>query len=158
MNDFVSSVVEFNEVASTSESVYNEDKLVLYFGLILEELQETLLASRVELSFQKDLMDMLKHAELAYKDKKYRIRGSMPISKEDRAETLDGAIDLAVVALGAAFSLGADVVGGCTEVAESNMSKCSVDENGNKYMAKDANGKVMKPSHFKRPNLSQFIK
>ena len=158
MTDFVSSVVEFNEIASQSKSVYNEDKLVLYFGLIMEELQETIDASRVELSFQKDLMDMLKRAEATYKAKEYRIRGSLPISQEDKTETLDGTVDLAVVALGAAFALGADVSGACDEVASSNMSKCSVDGSGNKYMAKDANGKVIKPSHFKHPVLSSFIK
>lgn len=157
MTDFVKSVVEFNEISSQSASVYNEDKLVLYFGLILEELQETIEASRVEISFQTELMDVLKRAELAYKNKEYRIRGSNPISEEDRTETLDGTVDLAVVALGAAFSLGAQVDAACLEIAKSNMSKCTVDANGNKYMAKDANGKVMKPSTYKPPSLRQYI-
>jgi hypothetical protein len=63
-----------------------------------------------------------------------------------------------VVALGGACALGAEVDSAANEVMSSNMSKCMEDENGNLYMAKDANGKVIKGKNFFKPNLKNYVK
>lgn len=156
---FVEKVVEFNEVASMHKSTYDQEKLVLYFGLVMEELQEMIDESRLRTSFHVDLMDMLRQAEVAFKNQQVVYTGpSGVLSEEDRIGVLDGAVDLAVVALGAAFSLGADVVGACENVADSNLSKSVFVDGGiARVMNKDANGKVIKPPTYTPASLGQFL-
>ena len=79
------------------------------------------------------------------------------VSQIDRVEALDADIDLAVVALGGAYSIGADVQGACHEVADSNLSKYPI-VNGEYVVMKDENGKIMKPATYRKPELAPFLK
>lgn len=73
----------------------------------------------------------------------------------DKVEALDALIDLTVVVAGALHSLGVDAAGAWNEVIRSNMSK--VDPETGKVIKRE-DGKVLKPSTFSPPELSQFVK
>jgi predicted HAD superfamily Cof-like phosphohydrolase len=74
---------------------------------------------------------------------------------EDRVEQLDALIDILVVTIGAIHSMGADAEGAWKEVMRTNFAK--VDHDTGKVRKRE-DGKVLKPSGWKSPELAQFIK
>lgn len=157
MTDFVSKVVEFNEIAGT-KAEFNVQKLSLYIGLILEEAQEM-------------IAEVLKHAETT--EQKFSIgqlsqmldgmSGTFKkdlwhdvVAKVDRKEILDAAVDIAVVSIGAGICVGSDIKSALNEVADNNLSKFPLVD-GVRTVLKDDNGKVMKPEGYKKPELAQFL-
>ncbi len=73
------------------------------------------------------------------------------ITNEDQ---LDAVIDLAWVALGYAYSMGADVENAIKEVERSNKSKINP-ETGK--LDKDENGKYTKGVNYTKPNLKPYL-
>lgn len=151
--DFVEKVKLFNEIAGTKEE-FNVKNVSLYMGLVLEEVGEMLDSLGI---IDSDVIGLLHQMEeISQSFKKNEFEESIG-SFIDRKEFLDGAVDVAVVALGSAISVGADTVGACHEVADSNLSKFEI-INGEYVVLKDKNGKIMKPATFKRPELGQYLK
>ena len=154
MSDFVEKVKEFNTVAGTLEE-YNPRKVALYLGLQLEELAEQLTSLKAyELG---KLITALEYHGHMFKEGAFDIQVGNANTIEQRKEFLDGAIDSAVVALGAAIAIGADVQGSAHAVADNNLSKYPVID-GVRTVLKDANGKVKKPEGFKPVELDKFLK
>jgi len=69
-------------------------------------------------------------------------------------EVLDALIDILVVTIGAAHSMGADVEGAWKEVMSTNFAK--IGEDGK--VRKREDGKVLKPLGWKAPELEPFLK
>lgn len=152
---FVEKVVEFNRVAGTSGEEFNVRKTGLYIGLIMEELEE--LIDSFE-SKHEAFQVMSKFLDLWGTRFKEGDFDSEIKQNLNRVDALDAFVDIAVVAVGGGHALGSDVVGACEHVADSNLSKSLVDENGIRYMQKDANGKVTKPPSYWAPKLEQFLR
>src|SRR5687768_9284359 len=144
--DFVQKVKLFNEIAGTKER-FNVKNVSLYMGLVLEETAEMLVSLGVEADDDiSDLLERMDTVSHLFKCNEFEESISSFIN---RKEFLDGAVDVAVVGLGAAISVGADVEGACHEVADSNLSKYEI-VNGEYVVIKDENGKIQKPASFRR--------
>ena len=74
---------------------------------------------------------------------------------DDRVEQLDALIDILVVTIGAIHSMGADAEGAWKEVMKTNFAK--IDHKTGKVRKRE-DGKVLKPTGWKSPELAQFIK
>lgn len=74
---------------------------------------------------------------------------------DDRVEQLDALIDILVVTIGAIHSIGADAEGAWKEVMKTNFAK--IDHKTGKVRKRE-DGKVLKPTGWKSPELAQFIK
>lgn len=149
--DFVEKIVEFNTVAGTT-GAFDERKVALYIGLQLEEMAEKI-ASIPDQANLGNLRVALEYHSRLFKGGRY----DDAVKNIDRVEALDADIDLAVVALGGATSLGADVNGACHEVMDSNLSKFPIVD-GVRVALKDENGKVKKADCYRPPQLEQFLK
>lgn len=77
------------------------------------------------------------------------------VANEDSVETLDALIDILVVTIGAAHSIGADSEGAWNEVMQTNFAK--IDPETGKVQKRE-DGKVLKPADWTPPNLAPFIK
>jgi predicted HAD superfamily Cof-like phosphohydrolase len=73
---------------------------------------------------------------------------------DDRVEQLDALIDILVVTIGAIHSLGADAEGAWKEVMRTNFAK--IDHDTGKVRKRE-DGKVLKPTGWTAPELTQFI-
>lgn len=173
MTNFVQSVVDVN-LAAGNDNKFNPQKLGLYFGLICEEFSEGLI-ELIEANGGNDIFayqntiddDDQRAAFIALRNlyqtlkinEKYFKTGlnNALFDKANKVTLLDSNVDVAVVSLGAAHVLGADVVGAANNIAESNLSKVLIDANGTKYMLKDENGKYLKPDTYVPPSLEQFL-
>ena len=80
--------------------------------------------------------------------------GENDASPDALAEVIDGIVDLMVVSLGLGLSLGVDMQAAWDEVLASNRSKIGAD--GVVHYRED--GKVLKPPHYRRPDLIQIAK
>lgn len=151
MTDFVSKVVGFNRIAGTGAQ-FDARKVALYIGLQLEELSEKIEAINDGapdlVGLIEDLHDFSSRFKSGFFDD--------AVNNGDRVAMLDADIDLAVVALGGACALGADVNGACHEVMDSNLSKFPI-VNGERVAIKDANGKVVKAEGYRPPSLEKFL-
>ena len=152
--NFVSEVVAFNTLAGNAKE-FNARKVALYIGLQLEEMAEKI-QSIPNLEGLGDLYVALEYHSRLFKDGKFDAAVAS-MKHADRVNALDADIDLAVVALGGAHALGANVDAACNEVMRSNMSKFPLDENGLRVVLKDENGKVMKPDSYFKPVLQGFV-
>lgn len=148
--DFVQKVKLFNEIAGQYEE-FSPRKVALYSGLIAEEFAE-IIASYNDPSLQGFHDVLVKYGD-AFK------AGLFDSSAEnvDRVEFLDGAVDVAVVAIGAGISVGADIEGATHHIADNNLSKYDI-VGGEFVVLRDPNGKIMKPESYVRPNLIPFVK
>jgi predicted HAD superfamily Cof-like phosphohydrolase len=73
----------------------------------------------------------------------------------DRVECLDALVDILVVTIGAAHSMGCDIEGAWKEVMMTNFAK--IDKKTGKVIKRE-DGKVLKPDGWTPPNLKTFIK
>ena len=146
---FVEGVKEFNQIAGTLEE-FNPRKVALYTGLILEEVRELL-----ETYDDPRLGKLITAVEFHSKQFK---NGDFneAATKINREEALKETIDIAVVALGEGISLGADIVGACDEVSNSNLSKFPFVD-GERVVLKDENGKVEKPPEYRPAAVGKFL-
>lgn len=154
--NFVNEVVEFNLLAGTGGE-FDARKVALYVGLQLEEMAEKI----ESIPDSRNLLGNLRVA-LEYHSRLFK-RGEFDalvasMQHSNRVDALDADIDLAVVALGGACALGADVEWATKEVMASNMSKCVEDESGNLMLLKDENGKVIKSKNYFAPKIAHMVK
>lgn len=154
--DFVDKVSKFNEIGGIKNE-FDARKVALYIGLQAEEFAEKIKSIGVrDTDKNKELYELWMILE-EFASKFKRGYFDEEVSQIDRVEALDADIDLAVVALGGAYSIGADVQGACHEVADSNLSKYPI-VNGEYVVMKDENGKIMKPATYRKPELAPFLK
>ena len=73
----------------------------------------------------------------------------------DSVEQLDALIDILVVTIGAIHSAGFDAQGAWKEVMQTNFAK--IDKDTGKVRKRE-DGKVLKPTGWKPPELEQFVK
>ena len=76
-------------------------------------------------------------------------------NQNNNVETLDACFDMMWVIIGYMLSKGYDVEGAWDEGAKSNLAK--IDEVTGKVI-KRADGKVLKPEGWKKPDFSKYIK
>jgi predicted HAD superfamily Cof-like phosphohydrolase len=150
--DFVEKVCKFNEIAGTPNE-FNERKVGLYIGLCLEEMAEIIEACGSRYAFE-HMVHTLNHWSTRFKEGDF----DSNLTHMDKVAALDGFIDTAVVALGGAYSMGADVNGACHEVGDSNLSKYDLNPDGSYSVLRDENGKIKKGPNYQPPNLSPFLK
>jgi predicted HAD superfamily Cof-like phosphohydrolase len=74
---------------------------------------------------------------------------------DNRVEMLDALLDIIVVTIGAAHSMGADSEGGWKEVMRTNFAK--IDKETGKVRKRE-DGKVLKPLGWTAPDLKPFVK
>ena len=74
---------------------------------------------------------------------------------DNRVEQLDALIDILVVTIGAIHSMGADAEGSWKEVMKTNFAKI---DHATGKVRKREDGKVLKPTGWKSPELTKFIK
>ena len=72
----------------------------------------------------------------------------------DKVEILDALIDILVVTIGAIHSMGADGEGAWKEVMQTNFAK--IDHDTGKVRKRE-DGKVLKPTGWVPPDLTQFV-
>ncbi len=152
--DFVQKVIEFNEVAGTTQ-VYNPRKVALYVGLQLEELAEQISSFR-DPKLGKLLIALEYHSR-RFKNGEFDEVVKNANTLEQRIEFLDGAVDSAVVAIGSAIAIGSNVEKATHAVADNNLSKYPLVD-GVRVVLKDANGKIQKPPGFTSVNLEPYLK
>lgn len=139
----IKDVEKFMEVADQID----RNTFSLYIGLICEEMLEMLGALGFQGTPLEEVEQRTKSGEIDLDE----------LSHEQQVELLDGLLDMIWVTIGAAISMGADVEGAWREVTASNMSKFwGWDDK--LYALRDKNGKVMKPPHYRRPELAKFLK
>ena len=76
------------------------------------------------------------------------------VDNNDRIEQLDALIDILVVTVGAVQSLGADGEGAWKEVMSTNFAKI---DSLTGRVRKREDGKVLKPTGWRPPELSKYI-
>jgi predicted HAD superfamily Cof-like phosphohydrolase len=76
------------------------------------------------------------------------------VKLNDRVEILDALMDIIVVTVGAAHSLGVDVEGAWQEVVDNNNSK--IDKETGKVRKRE-DGKILKPDGWQPPNFEQYV-
>lgn len=148
--DFIEKVKLANSIAGTYEE-FSPRKTALYTGLILEELAEQIEAYNC--AGLGNLLVALKYHSGLFKAGRFDVDAA----SVDRLGYLDSAIDLAVVSIGAGISVGADVSGAAENVCSSNLSKFPLID-GKPTAILDENGKWVKASTYKAPELKQFLK
>lgn len=149
--DFVQKVCHFNELAGTPNE-FDKRKVGLYIGLCLEEMAEIIAACGSRQAFE-HMVHTMNHWSKRFKEGDF----DENLEHMDRVAALDGFVDTAVVALGGAYAMGANVDGATHEVADSNLSKFQ-DENGDFMVYRDENGKIKKGPKYRSPNLQPFLK
>ena len=77
------------------------------------------------------------------------------ITAHNKVETLDALIDILVVTIGAAHSMGADTEGAWKEVMRTNFAK--IDKETGKVRKRE-DGKVLKPVGWTPPELAPYLK
>lgn len=132
----------------------------LYTGLVLEEVAELLrtLSANNALPVTHGIKEVaLMASDLSLMADEFK-KGTHDIMLEapDRIGMLDDAVDIAWVAAGLGFSIGADYEGAVQEVAASNMSKCNPDTG--KMNKHPITGKILKGRDFFEPGLAQFVR
>jgi hypothetical protein len=152
MSDFVQKVCLFNKIAGT-ENEFDPRMTALYIGLCLEEMAEIIEACGARPAF-KSMHDAMQYWSMRFKEGDF----DENMKYINRKAALDGFIDTAVVAIGGAWAIGADVPGSCNEIAESNLSKYDLQPDGSFLVHRDKNGKIKKGPNYRAPNLEQYLK
>lgn len=142
----IKKVTDWIDAAQQKPSVRN---VANYLAYTMSELAECLqaLGSYQLCSLGKEIEVLSKQIRMGHHNNAFEF-----LTKADRTELLDGAIDTAWCAIGLAHMLG-DAQGAFAEVVRSNYSKF---EGG--VCQLDATGKVVKgPSYFK-PDLAKYLR
>lgn len=150
--DFVQKVKTFNEIAGTNQE-FNPKMVSLYMGLVLEESAEMLEALGLGDDEVVDLLERMNAVSHLFKCNEFE---ESILSCIDRVAFLDGAVDTAVVSIGAGISVGSDIEGACHEVADSNLTKYVLVD-GDYVVLKDGNGKITKPPTYLKPELQEYL-
>lgn len=147
--EFIACVQAFMAASGDLEDVPNTRTVARYTGMQLEELAEKLEALGLTL-FAEDLQSVGREFKAGAFDELVRHALRSPATAE---AMLDADVDLAWVSIAGSLAAGAAVVDAGREVSASNLSKIGPDGS----VQRDANGKIVKPAHFVRPDLRPFI-
>ena len=88
-------------------------------------------------------------------DEEFNDEFKAALANNDRVEQLDALIDILVVTIGAIHSGGFDAEGAWKEVMSTNFAK--IDKETGKVRKRE-DGKVLKPTGWKAPELGSFVK
>lgn len=154
--DFVEKVCLFNQIAD-HKNEFDPRKVALYISLQLEELAEKIEAIGERETPKNKEIKYLLTAMKTFSQSFRHGHFDDEVAQIDKTKALDADIDLAVVALGGAYCLGADVNGACHEVADSNLSKFEL-KDGEYKVYKDSSGKVAKSPSYRPPKLEKYLK
>ena len=152
--DQIDAVGIFMNIAGQPIGRFNAEQAAKQIGFMCEELAETLecvkggcidKGSSYELS---EAVLSLKRVAKLMKDGMHT--GS--VSRCDRLELLDGVLDTAWVAVGAAHAMSHNVRGAFEEIARANFDKFP-----NGKVTRDEGGKVVKPRDWRGPDLTPFV-
>lgn len=141
------SVQDFMVAGDVSTDRRNIRQAGLYAGLILEETSEMLRRILGDCRVVRDIEAAAADFKVGLFDEK--------IAAADPVGLLDDCCDITWVAIGAGFSMGADMHGALAEVAASNMSK--VDPDTGKMKKHPVTGKIMKGDAYRPPRLNDFV-
>lgn len=155
-HQLVDSVYEFNNIGQTTPpgADYNADRTGFYIGMMLEEMAETLEAVMFG-AVDKGQEAGLRSYVFAMKDlgKSFKEGGCHgAVLRADRTELLDGCIDVSVVTLGAMMYQTPRFREAIGAVLRANAEKCP-----GGVATHDANGKIVKPAGWTKPDLSTFV-
>ena len=149
-------VKSFMDIGGQKTNALAPQQATMYVGLCFEELGELVAAIAdgcLEPAVRMDMKDMADGlVSVANSFKRGDHMGAVGRSAVASEEVLDGAIDLAWVALGLVFSLSPNAAGAIAEVARANLDKFP-----GGVAIRDANGKIQKPVHWRGPDLSPFM-
>lgn len=149
-------VFEFNRIGQiTPPSLhFNADRVGFYTGMQCEELAEKIRAIAKGCLTQGERNSMLLFAETLHQWGLSFKGGSQhgPVLRADREELLDGDIDMLVVSIGSLIYSTPHFKEAVAEVLDSNDAKFI-----NGIAQHDANGKIVKPEGWKKPNLQPFV-
>nr|DAL65656.1 MAG TPA_asm: MAZG-LIKE NUCLEOSIDE TRIPHOSPHATE PYROPHOSPHOHYDROLASE [Caudoviricetes sp.] len=149
-------VKSFMDIGGQKTAVFNPGQATLYLGLVFEELGEFMAALATGCITEAERMDTLELADglkgCANRFKQGMQTGDMGRAAVATEEVLDGAIDLAWVALGLVMSLSKNPAGAIAEVARANLDKFP-----GGVAIRDANGKIQKPPTWRGPDLYPFM-
>jgi predicted HAD superfamily Cof-like phosphohydrolase len=144
------------DISGQKTNTLAPQQATMYVGLCFEELGEMVAAIADGILEPAAKMDMKDVADglvsLADKFKRGDHMGAVGRAATASEEVLDGAIDLAWVALGLVFSLSPNAGGAIAEVARANLDKFP-----NGVAVRDSNGKWVKPLNWRGPDLSPFM-
>lgn len=147
-------VQEFMTCGGMKTDEFDAGQACLYTGLQLEETAEKLEAVLTGCIDPSVIATIDYHARmlrnLSVRFKQGLHRGD--IMRANREALLDADIDLAWVALGAAYSTSCNTAGAIAEVARANLDKFP-----GGVVTKDVNGKISKPAGWRGPDLSPFV-
>lgn len=154
--DLVASVYEFNKIGQVVPpgDQFHADRVGFYTGMQCEELGETIAAisvGQVDMNLRERMGQfaaILKAWGNDFKQGKHY--GA--VLRADREELLDGAIDVAVVAIGSMCYQTPRFVEAIGAVLRANAEK-GVDG----VFTHDFNGKIVKPEGWTSPDIAQFV-
>lgn len=151
--NFAKYVEDFMVACNQTVKECNDDQTELYLNLIYEELKEFEIAKNAK----NEILDVINYYnnELGFSEDKLKEISKNFNDIDTETPQLDACMDMIWVIIGFCLSKGWDVEGAFSEVARSNMSK--VDPLTGKVI-KRVDGKVMKPTTYSPPELSQFLK
>lgn len=151
---FIDKVELFNTISGNS-GVFDPRKFAMYVGLIFEEAAEILESFNSE-----DWNETVSYIDdMATRFKRGDYDNYVSSESFNREDALDGAVDVAVVAIGAGIAVGSDIKGACHEVADNNLTKFSYDQETDTFtVLRDENGKVKKPPTYQSVKLGKFLK
>lgn len=154
--NFLSDVARFMRASGQSIDELRGRQLSLYFGLQCEELAEkiSVLAEIDHTATTRLLSVALTLHSLGDELKAGRYQAPLETaSREQQADLVDADFDLAWVSVGAMYSSGCRVPEAFREGTRSNLAK--IGPGGT--VAKDANGKVLKPAGWTSPDFQRSL-
>lgn len=154
--DLIGRVHEFNRIGQTvpPDHTFNADRVGFYTGMQLEELAEKIQAIAGGAATQREraTLQALVDTMTAYGEqfKQGMFMGS--VLRADREDLLDADIDVLVVTAGSAQYQTPRFAGAIGHVLDRNDAKFP-----GGVVTRDANGKIMKPAGWTKPDLSPFV-
>lgn len=144
------------DISGQKTNTFDPRQATMYLGLCFEELGELVAAVATGCITETERLQTLELADglkiVAGNFKSGMQTGDLGRAALGSEEVLDGAIDLAWVALGLVFSMSPNAGGAIAEVARANLDKFP-----NGVAVRDANGKWVKPLNWRGPDLSPFM-
>ena len=153
--NLIERVYEFNKLAmATPPGHFNADRVGFYTGMQLEEMAETIKCIAMGHVVNSEREQMLQFSVLMdIWGKEFKAgKHYGAVLRADREELLDGAIDGLVVAAGSLVYQTPQYKGAVEHVLGCNDAKI-VDG----VVIRDANGKLVKPAGWVKPDLSPYV-
>lgn len=149
-------VAEFNRIGQIAPPAnhFNADRVGFYTGMQLEELAEKIKAISEGCVTPNDRNAMARFSELMQQWGRSFKAGNQhgAVLRANREDMLDADIDIIVVSIGAGIYATPQFPAAVGAVLDANDAKCP-----NGIATHDANGKIVKPTDWQKPNLQPFV-